>query len=163
MHISRRNNNYAPQMQRLTAKAIVKGSEDYPALSGSVTFTQMKKGVLVTAEIFGLPNKNGKCEGGVFGFHIHEGTECSGNEKDPFADAKMHFNPDGCPHPYHAGDLPPLFGNKGYAYMSVFTDRFSLEDVIGRVVIIHSKPDDFTTQPSGNSGTKIACGKIKKQ
>lgn len=157
MHIGKRNNK---QMQRVAAKAAVKGSESYPTLQGSVMFKQMKKGVLVTAEIFGLPDNQDKCSGGVFGFHIHEGTECSGNDKDPFANAKMHFNPGECPHPYHAGDLPPLFGNNGYAYMSVFTNRFRLEDVIGRVVIIHSKPDDFTTQPSGNSGVKIACGKI---
>ncbi|MDY3972909.1 MAG: superoxide dismutase family protein [Clostridia bacterium] len=161
MYIGRKNSNHI--QQSVTAKAAVMGSKDYPALHGTVTLRQMKNGVLVTAEIFGLPSKQDKCDGGVFGFHIHEGTQCSGNEKDPFADAKMHFNPDGCPHPYHAGDLPPLFGNNGYAYLSVFTNRFRVDEVIGRVIIIHSKPDDFTTQPSGNSGAKIACGKIRKQ
>ena len=160
MNICRKNSNHI--QQSVTAKAAVMGSKDYPALHGTVTLRQMKNGVLVTAEIFGLPSKQDKCDGGVFGFHIHEGTQCSGNEKDPFADAKMHFNPDGCPHPYHAGDLPPLFGNNGYAYLSVFTNRFRVDEVIGRVIIIHSKPDDFTTQPSGNSGAKIACGKIRK-
>lgn len=144
-----------------TAIAEIRGSEEYPSLYGDVVLKQMRNGVLVTAEIYGLPENQSECSGGVFGFHIHEGTECSGNEQDPFADAKTHFNPKGCPHPYHAGDLPPLFGNDGYAYMSVFTNRFSLEDVIGRVIIIHSKPDDFTTQPAGNSGAKIACGKIE--
>ena len=160
MYIGRKNSTHI--QQSVTAKAAVMGSKDYPALHGTVTLRQMKNGVLVTAEIFGLPSKQDKCDGGVFGFHIHEGTQCSGNEKDPFADAKMHFNPDGCPHPYHAGDLPPLFGNNGYAYLSVFTNRFRVDEVIGRVIIIHSKPDDFTTQPSGNSGAKIACGKIRK-
>lgn len=160
MYIGRKNSNHI--QQSVTAKAAVMGSKDYPALHGTVTLRQMKNGVLVTAEIFGLPSKQDKCDGGVFGFHIHEGTQCSGNEKDPFADAKMHFNPNGCPHPYHAGDLPPLFGNNGYAYLSVFTNRFRVDEVIGRVIIIHSKPDDFTTQPSGNSGAKIACGKIRK-
>ncbi len=160
MHIGGRNNNIHTQ-PRTAAKAAVKGGENYRGLRGTVTFKQMKNGVLVTAEIFGLPCKEGKCGGGVLGFHIHEGRECGGNEKDPFANAKGHFNPGDCPHPYHAGDLPPLFSNGGYAYMSVFTDRFKLEDIIGRVVVIHSKPDDFTTQPSGNSGAKIACGKIE--
>ena len=160
MNIGRKNSNHI--QQSVAAKAAVMGSKDYTALHGTVTLRQMKNGVLVTAEIFGLPSKQDKCDGGVFGFHIHEGTQCSGNEKDPFADAKMHFNPDGCPHPYHAGDLPPLFGNNGYAYLSVFTNRFRVDEVIGRVIIIHSKPDDFTTQPSGNSGAKIACGKIRK-
>ena len=45
--------------------------------------------------------------------------------------------------------------------MMYFTDRFTLPDVIGKTIIIHSNPDDFTTQPSGNSGAKIACGAIQ--
>jgi len=77
---------------------------------------------------------------------------------DPFSDVMSHYNPNGCEHPYNDGDLPPLFGNGGYALCAFLTDRFSVNDVIGRTVIIHDQPDDFTTQPSGNSGTKIACG-----
>ena len=46
--------------------------------------------------------------------------------------------------------------------MSVFLNKFKVKDVIGKVIIIHDMPDDFTTQPSGNPGTKIACGEIKK-
>lgn len=143
----------------ITAAAEIRGSDEYPSIHGLVSFRQMKNGVLVTAEIYGLPENQSE-HGGVFGFHIHEGTSCSGNSDDPFADAKTHFNPGKRPHPYHAGDLPPLFGNNGFAYMSVFTNRFTVRDIIGKVIIIHSKPDDFTTQPSGNSGEKIACGKI---
>ena len=153
--MNRRNrNNYQ------TAYAEVHGSEDYPKLHGTVIFKQLQGGVLVTVEIYGLPDTQSDCSGGVYGFHIHEGGECGGNESDPFADAKNHFNPKKCPHPYHAGDLPPLFGNDGYAYMSVFTNRFAVRDIVGRVIIIHSSPDDFTTQPGGNAGDKIACGKI---
>ena len=154
--------NRASGQRELMANAVVRGSEKFSSIRGDVTFKQLRNGVLVTAEITGLPNNTDKCDNGVFAFHIHEGTECSGNEKDPFANAKMHYNPNDCPHPFHAGDLPPLFGNNGFAYMSVFTNRFKLEDVIGRVVIIHRNPDDFTTQPSGNSGEKIACGKIMR-
>ena len=81
---------------------------------------------------------------------------------EPFADAMSHYDSDDCGHPYHAGDLPPLFGN-GETALSVFlTNRFSVDEVIGRAVIIHDRPDDFTTQPSGNSGTKIACGVIRR-
>ena len=46
--------------------------------------------------------------------------------------------------------------------MSVLINKFKIKDIIGKVIIIHYMPDDFTTQPSGNSGTKIACGKIQK-
>ena len=90
------------------------------------------------------------------------GTSCTGNSEDEFADAQKHYNPKNCPHPYHAGDLPPLIENDGYSYMRVFTNKFNVKDIIGKVIIIHEMPDDFTTQPSGNSGTKIACGKIRK-
>lgn len=158
MHVGRKT--VSRTSRSAAARASVRGSAEYPTLYGTVTFKQMKNGVLVTAEVFGLPTSGEKCSGGVFGFHIHEGTQCSGNENDPFADAKGHFNPDGCPHPHHAGDLPPLFGNNGYAYMSVFTNRFRVDQIIGRVVIIHGGADDFKTQPSGDSGMKIACGKI---
>ena len=72
----------------------------------------------------------------------------------------MHYNPLGCPHPYHAGDMPPIFGAAGYAFSAFVTDRFTVRDVVGRSVILHGSPDDFTTQPSGNAGEKIACGEI---
>lgn len=88
------------------------------------------------------------------------GNSCTGNSNDEFADAKMHYNTTNCPHPYHAGNLPPLIENNGYSYMRVFVNKFNLNDIIGKVIIIHDMPDNFTSQPSGNSGTKIACGKI---
>ena len=72
-----------------------------------------------------------------------------------------HYNPKNCAHPFHAGDLPPLLENNGYAYMSVLVNKFKINDIIGKVLIIHDMPDDFTSQPSGNSGSKIACGKIE--
>lgn len=144
---------------RMFAAAQVRGGPACPKLRGTVRFRQLRSGVLVTSEIFSLPvdNKGKPC---IFAFHIHEGSGCTGSGTDPFADAGGHYNPQNCRHPFHAGDLPPLFGNCGYAYMSVFTDRFTVEEIIGRVVIIHSDPDDFATQPSGNAGAKIACGKI---
>ena len=54
-----------------------------------------------------------------------------------------------------------MFQNNGYAYMSFLTNQFRVKDILGKVVIIHDSPDDFTSQPSGNSGKKIACGKIR--
>lgn len=145
-----------------TAKAYIKGSKQYPKLNGIVTFKETKDGVLLTAKINGLPQVKGSCKGRFFGFHIHEGTSCIGNANDEFANAKSHLNPTNCPHPFHIGDLPPLIENNGYAYMNVLINKFRLKDIIGKVVIIHDSPDDFTTQPSGNSGKKIACGKIEK-
>lgn len=143
------------------AVAAVKGSDAYPKIDGVVRFYQTVYGVIVSAEVTGLPLPTEQCALPVFGFHIHDGSSCTGNESDPFADTMQHYNPDGCPHPHHSGDLPPLLGNNGYALQILLTDRFSINEIIGKTVIVHSKADDFTTQPSGNSGEKIACGIIK--
>lgn len=143
------------------AVAGVSGSPAYPDISGIVQFYQTRAGVIVYAEVDGLPQSAPPCGGRIFGFHIHEGGSCSGNGSDPFSDSLTHYDPDGCPHPFHAGDLPPLFGSRGFALSIFLSDRFSVSDVIGRTVIIHDRPDDFTTQPSGGAGTKIACGVIR--
>lgn len=143
------------------AFAHICGSQDYPDIHGMVHFYQTRCGVLVVSEVFGLPVKSDMCSSPIFAFHIHEGCECTGTSADPFADAKGHYNPDNCLHPYHAGDMPPLFGNNGYAFASFLTERFCVREVIGRTVIIHRDPDDFMTQPSGNAGAKIACGIIQ--
>lgn len=147
---------------RAQAAASIAGSEHYPDISGVVRFYQTGEGVIVWAEVSGLPRSSQPCGGQVFGFHIHKGSGCGGNMDDPFADAMSHYDPGGCEHPYHAGDLPPLFGNDGFALSLFLTSRFTVDEVLGRTVIIHDHPDDFTTQPSGNSGTKIACGVIRR-
>lgn len=147
---------------RAQAEACIAGSEDYPGISGTVRFYQTREGVIICAGISGLPHTDLPCQGKIFGFHIHKGTDCRGTMDDPFADAMSHFDQSGCEHPYHAGDLPPLFGNNGLAVCAFLTNRFTVDEVIGRAVIIHDHPDDFTTQPSGNSGTKIACGVIRR-
>ncbi|MGM9681413.1 MAG: superoxide dismutase family protein [Eubacteriales bacterium] len=141
---------------RQTATAMIAGSSAYPDLYGTVRFRQMNRGVLVTAEIFNLPNNDG-----FFGFHIHEGNRCTDSPGNPFESAGGHYNPQGREHPYHAGDLPPLLSADGYAYLSVLTDRFTVKDIIGRTVVVHLDRDDFTTQPSGSSGERIGCGVIK--
>ena len=147
---------------RPQAAASIAGSEGYPGLSGTVRFYRTNEGVIVWAEINGLPHSDLPCQERIFGFHIHKGTSCAGNMDDPFADAMSHYNPGGCDHPYHAGDLPPLFGSNGSALSLFLTDRFSIDEIVGKTVIIHDHPDDFTTQPSGNSGTKIACGVVRR-
>lgn len=147
---------------RAQAEAGVTGSGDYPGLSGVVRFYQTREGVIVCAEISGLPHDGHPCRGRVLGFHIHGGTGCGGGRDDPFAAAMSHFDADGCGHPHHAGDMPPLFENDGLAVCAFLTNRFSVAEVIGRTVVIHDHPDDFTTQPSGNSGARIACGVIRR-
>lgn len=146
---------------RPVAWADISGSLEYPDINGVISFYQLDKGVLAVTEVFGLPAPVASCAYPVFGFHIHEGGSCSGTPTDAFKDTLGHYNPQNCAHPYHAGDMPPLFGNHGYAFSVFFTDRFKAEEIIDRTVVIHEKPDDFTSQPAGNSGKKIACGVIK--
>lgn len=147
---------------RPQATANLAGSTSYPGLSGTVRSYQTDGGGSVLAEVSGLPKSGAPCREQIFGFHIHEGNDCNGSMDDPFADSMSHYNPGGYQHPHHAGDLPSLFGNDGYALSLFLTDRLSVDEVIGRTIIIHDLPDDFTTQSSGNSGTKIACGVIRR-
>lgn len=146
--------------RRANAAAFVNGSPEYPNVHGRVLFYGVRSGVVVRAEITGLPRGASPCENPIFAFHIHGGSDCSGNASDAFANTGGHYNPYDCPHPYHAGDMPPLFGVNGNAISAFLTDRFTLSEIIGKALIIHSLPDDFTTQPSGNAGEKIACGVI---
>ncbi len=160
----RRKNNF--EYKRMiggepNAIANVRGGSNYPAVGGKVEFYHTPFGVLVSADIHGLPVSQERCGNDIFAFHIHGGELCSGNNEDEFADAGTHYNPDGCPHPYHRGDMPPLFTSGKKAFLSFLTDRFTVDEIIGKTVIIHDKPDDFTNQPSGNSGMKIACGEIE--
>ncbi|MBQ8741062.1 MAG: superoxide dismutase family protein [Clostridia bacterium] len=144
------------------AVAEMRGSAKHPEIRGMVKFYNARGGVLVRAEITGLPKGSGDCDSPIFAFHIHSGNSCTGNHTDMFANTGTHFNPYDCMHPYHAGDLPPLFSANGNAVLEVMTDRFAIPQIIGKTVIIHDRPDDFTTQPSGNAGEKIACGVVRK-
>lgn len=156
------NNSILNIRQRPYAFANIKGSSEYPNINGMVYFYKVQSGVLVSIQVEGLPVSDDICKKPIFAVHIHSGGSCTGNSTDPFANAMTHYNPNNCQHPYHAGDLPPIFGANGLGFSTFLTNRFSAEEIIGKTVIIHSGPDDFTTQPSGNSGTKIACGVIKR-
>lgn len=142
---------------RPDAVAYVRGGADAPNINGQVRFYQEPNSVLVVADVAGLP-QNSKT--GFFGFHIHEGSSCAGAG---FPQTGSHYNPNSVDHPGHAGDLPPLMMQQGRAHLAVRTDRFRVCDILGRTVVIHDSPDDFHTQPAGNSGAKIACGVIGRR
>jgi Cu-Zn family superoxide dismutase len=126
-------------------------------LYGTIKLYPWHQGTLVQTEIFNLPINQNKSL--FFGFHLHEGNTCENN----FKKVGGHYNPTNQQHPLHAGDLPPLLSNNsGYAYAVIYTERFKPSEVINRVFIIHQNPDDFRTQPSGDSGPMIACGVIEK-
>jgi superoxide dismutase, Cu-Zn family len=103
------------------------------------------------------------------GFHIHEAGDCSSGDG---MSAKGHFNPHGKPHgdpksaERHAGDLPSLkAGKDGRAKLDVTVDAITIgagpTGIVGRGLIIHADADDYKTQPTGNTGARLACGVIK--
>lgn len=143
------------------ATARIRGNESHPQIKGLMQLYQLPQGVLIVVEVMGLPSSKDSCKSGIHGLHIHDGTRCTGNEADPFANAGTHYNPKMCAHPHHAGDLPPLLENQGYAMSVFYTERFRVNEVLGKTVIVHDKADDFTSQPAGDSGNKIACGEIR--
>jgi len=130
--------------------------------SGTVTFQQKGSKVLVIADIKGLkPNAE-------HGFHAHEKGDCSSGDGLSTAG---HFNPNGKPHgpqdaDHHAGDMPALKSDaNGNAQVSFELSGVTLgsgpTDLVGRGLIVHAGADDYKTQPTGNSGARIACGVIK--
>ena len=132
-------------------------------VSGTVAFTQRGDTVVVVAKVNGLTP-------GAHGFHIHEKGNCTAADG---ASAGGHFNPAGIAHggpghsPRHAGDLGNLDADSsGVANYKAEVTGISLgtgdDSIIGRAVIVHEKADDLTTQPSGGSGARLACGLISK-
>jgi Cu-Zn family superoxide dismutase len=143
----------AQGMARLEARS---GS----SASGTVRFMQQGDQVRVVASVSGLkPNQE-------HGFHVHEKGDCSSPDG---MSTGGHFNPGGHPHgpqdkAHHAGDMPSLKADAtGRAEATFVLGAVSVtgpEGLIGRGVIVHANPDDYTTQPTGNAGGRIACGVI---
>ncbi len=145
------------QQNRPQAFAQIFGNREYPELGGIVRFfTVPYGGILVEAEVYGLPDARNGGRDAFFGFHIHENGDCS----DSFQNTGDHYNPSGAGHPFHAGDMPPLMSNGGYAWTAFYDDRITISEILKKSVVIHRMPDDFTSQPSGDAGEKIGCGVI---
>jgi len=135
-------------------------------LVGIATFSEGVNGVSVVAQVQNLPP-------GYHGFHIHEMGKC---EPPDFKSAGEHFNPQGTQHGLadpkgpHAGDLPSLLvAPDGVGMIVTLAPMVTLKDGKnslfhsgGTALVIHSQPDDLTTNPSGESGSRIACGVITK-
>ncbi len=156
--------NRQVKVQRAVAE--IKGGPFAPELKGRVIFNDVSGGTWICVMVTGLPRfkqgEKGEQPVGPHGFHVHENGSCQvGDPKDPFKAAGGHWNPDNQPHGNHAGDFPVLFSNKGTARMCFFTDRFRIADIAGKAVIIHESPDDYRSQPAGNSGRRLGCGVVR--
>ena len=131
-------------------------------VAGIVHFTQGNDAVRVLADIQGLPPNT------THGFHIHEFGDSSAPDA---ASAGGHFNPEHHPHAgpmnamHHAGDLGNIVADaNGAAHLDLSIQGLTLngakDAIVGRSVVLHAKPDDLKTQPTGDSGPRIACGVI---
>lgn len=133
-------------------------------VSGRLTLVPMGDGVHITGEIGGLQaNSN-------HGFHIHEKGDCSAADA---SSAGGHFNPAAKPHgrtghgAHHAGDGDNLVADaQGVARVDAHFSGVSLgggnaNDIAGRALIVHANADDYSSQPAGNAGARVACGLIR--
>lgn len=150
------------EAQSSTSQAIVRlspteGNSTY----GTVVFFTVPEGVKIIADIYDL--KPGK-----HGFHIHEHGDCSARDA---SSAGGHFNPLKHKHgsqddkDRHAGDLGNLDADEhGHAHYERTDPVITLKgpnSIVGRSLVVHADPDDFVTQPTGNSGGRVACGVIQ--
>ncbi|MCO5095430.1 MAG: superoxide dismutase family protein [Xanthomonadaceae bacterium] len=134
------------------------------AAAGTLTLTAEADGVRITGSLAGV------APGGTHGFHVHETGDCSAPDA---SSAGPHFNPGNHPHghpgqgEHHAGDMPNLVADDaGVLAVDVVVSGVTLgdgaeTDVLGRALVLHAKADDYATQPSGDSGARIACGVIR--
>ncbi len=132
-------------------------------VSGKVTVMPMAGGVHLTGTVGGLPPNS------THGFHIHEKGDCSAADA---SSAGPHFNPAAAPHgkaesgAHHAGDMDNVVSNaEGVVHLDVHVNGVTLgggaaNDIAGRALVVHAAPDDYTSQPAGNAGARVACGVI---
>ena len=129
---------------------------------GWAKFTEDATGTLhVNVHVAGLTP-------GLHGIHIHSAAACVLGTTPAFSSAGPHHNPLGALHGRHAGDLPNLVANvAGRGHLNATSDgatlspgQVSLFDSNGSAIVIHANPDDHVTNPTGNSGARVACGVI---
>lgn len=155
----------APVAPRTNAKVTLTSAAG-SAVKGDLTLTNEGVAVSIRGEITGLsPGKE-------HGFHVHEVGQC---ELPDFTSAGGHFNPTKDSHggpdsnARHLGDIPNAKADEnGRATIDVTVKGATLSDkdggpneLLGKALVVHAMPDDYKSQPAGNSGARIACGVIR--
>ncbi|MEO6364447.1 MAG: superoxide dismutase family protein [Luteimonas sp.] len=133
-------------------------------VSGTLTATPMGDGVHLRGEVGGLAANS------THGIHVHEKGDCSAADA---SSAGNHFNPAANPHgkrgsgSHHAGDMDNIIANgDGVATVDMHVKGVTLgggaaNDIAGRALVVHAMADDYRSQPSGNSGARVACGVLR--
>ena len=139
------------------------GSASGSNLTGIAVFTQNGDTITLVVEIE-------NASPGIHAVHIHEKGDCSAPDG---TSAGGHWNPTNVPHgtwgegEFHLGDIGNVtVGEDGIGRIELTTNLWKMGtgsdvDIIGRGIIVHADPDDFTSQPTGNAGARIGCGAIK--
>ena len=158
-----RGGGQSPSPRGATARATFVNAQGQPA--GTATLTSTGDGVFVSAQLRSLPE-------GTHGMHVHQVGRC----EPPFESAGDHFNPANRQHGFlnpagqHAGDLPNItVRSDGTAAADHHASDLTLSDGgnalldgDGAALVIHAGVDDYRTDPSGNSGPRIACGVVTR-
>lgn len=149
-----------------TAEAVLSGTQQDTTVTGTVRFTEDDGKIKMTLDIT-IPKKANSS----VAVHIHEHGNCGDMGKE----AHGHWNPTKENHgkwgsaPFHRGDIGNVDLNaEGKGSMELETDLWSIsgsdttKNILNKAIIVHGGKDDFTTQPTGNAGSRIGCGVINK-
>jgi len=151
----------AAKGQEKKAVAVIESKSD-SHVTGKATFSEANGKVTLNLEIEGA-------EPGTHAVHLHEKGDCTAPDG---ASAGGHWNPTGENHgkwgtpPFHRADIGNVeVGADGKGTLTMSTGLWTIggapeTDVIGKAIIVHAKADDFTTQPTGNAGGRVACGVV---
>lgn len=157
----------APAMDTMSnagAHAVLAATEGN-SVTGELAFMAIDGGVAISGQV------NGLAPGSEHGFHVHENGDCSAPDA---SSAGGHFNPKASAHgrvgegEHHVGDTDNIVADDtGVAMIDTRLDGATLgdgapTDIMGKAVIVHADPDDYTTQPTGNAGARLACGVISR-
>lgn len=136
-------------------------SKSGSTVTGKATFTEKSDGVEIVVEVAGA-------KPGLHGVHLHATGDCSAADA---SSAGGHFNPGNTAHgapnadPHHAGDFGNInVGANGKGTLRLLAKGLTVasgpNSVVGHALVVHADPDDLKTQPSGNSGARVACGAV---
>jgi Cu-Zn family superoxide dismutase len=145
-----------------TMTVTLQGAPTDTDFTGRVEVTPEGSGVRIVGDVAGVDTD------GKHGIHVHENGMCDheGEGGKHFTSAGGHFNPAGTEHacpptdPRHAGDLGNIEVSGGIGHMELSVPNVTADQLNGKAIILHAGEDDCKTQPTGNSGDRLACGVV---